>query len=112
MMERMVVWKYRLPQPDAKTGRFGLTLPPYASVFAFGVQGGGDLVVWAYHDPTKHSFTDKETRYFILVNTGMDVPVHRDEKLHHIGTTTVPVDSPLYPDGIVWHLFEVVDEPF
>ena len=95
----MNVFKYTLPRPDLETGRFKLELPAGAEILSFESQGL-DLVVWALVDPGHYL---RSYREFILANTGDEIDAGYN-KLSFIGTATV--------EPIVWHLFELIDEPF
>lgn len=86
------VWKYQTPMVDT----FSLLMPKGAECLHFNMQNGVGCCLWARVDPEEPT----EVRRFRLAGTGLpDVGDGR-----YIGTAI------LEDGGLVFHLFELVEE--
>ena len=89
----MKVFKFRLNDAVDET-----IMPVGARVLRVDRQGV-DLTMWALVDP----HAEKEARCFKVVGTGWDVP----EGAEYIDTHFDRGAQPGFPNGFVWHIFEV-----
>jgi hypothetical protein len=87
-MATKTIWKFTL-QPECK-----LEMPKGAQLLSV-CEHGGDICLWALVDPV----AEKETRRFLGVGTGHDVP---DVPMNFIGTANLSGGS------LVFHVFELV----
>jgi hypothetical protein len=92
----MTVWKFLIPSPDAN-GVARVAMPASARPLSVAIQND-NMVVWALFAMTTDVLSTFEERWFVVMNTGTDVPLPPSARF--LGTVVHP------STGIVWHVFD------
>jgi hypothetical protein len=96
-----VIHKYVIPEPYAGM-TYKMSLPDGAVIRHVAEQecSKGNITVWAEFEADQLNHIDDETRTFAIIGTGHPIPIG----LMFIATV-------LMEDGLVWHVFELIEEP-
>ncbi len=92
----MIIFKESL---STRPGKYDIRTAGYIKVLSFQIQNGIPTLWFLIDDSEDERIVSIRT--FQLVFTGQSFPRFPDEEFVFVGTTQTP-------DGLVWHLFEIV----